>query len=248
MTKVIKYEKEYDMIQPIVDIAYSIAETPNVIAFLECVGSAGIADIVLVEFDKIAIEKREKNQLPPIINPVQIKVLFSLDESQPKDISSISSLTGYSPGYIKSSSIRPLINNGLIFKVKSGYIRTNLFCPVVKRIIAIEAKRENWTRGLYQARRYLRFANKVFLAIDKAYAKRIIPHKNTMKKQGIGLLLVDASSNKTFISSNPKWNTPISITDHALIGERLWYVLKNQNCDYQGLYFASLNSDIENLV
>jgi hypothetical protein len=59
--------------------------------------------------------------------------------------------------------------------------------PVAERIIAIEAKLSDWRRALYQASRYLDYANQSWVVLDsKAFANARL-HVDEFQHRGIGL-------------------------------------------------------------
>ena len=238
----VSYSRESDMIQPIVRLGKELAGSggTDIFAFTECVGNPGVADVVFVEFDLEAIEMRHRHGIPPLTSTVEMRVMYSLERDTPRDLDAIAAISGFSAGYIRSKVIKPLVEVGAIIKRDSGYTRSEFFAPVASWIIGVEAKLANWTRGLYQARRYLRFSDQVYLAVDKAVSKRVIPHSQTMRKQGVGLILVDSETDCAQIISKPKTKGPLSSADHALVGERLWFVAKNQNSCPQN--FASMDS------
>jgi hypothetical protein len=218
----IKYKREIDMIRPITQLAKFLLQSDDAFVFLECAGTLGIADIVFVEFDRQAIIKRYEVGLSPQVDSVKLKILLALDNKQPKNVAQISSSVGYSSSYVRSAAINPLIAMGLIHKVKEGYQSFGGYTPVTKKIVAIEAKREDWTHGLYQARRYRRYAQKVFVALDNAFAERVNKYKHTFQKQGIGVIYADAETDTAIVSQMPRWREPLASVDNALLGERLW--------------------------
>ena len=217
-----RFVREQDMIEPIINnAAVYTGDVRPWMTFLECVGNSGIADIVFVDFDQDAINNRLLRGLKPLVSAVDIHALLALGCGEPSPLSTVSSKIGYSPSHTKSALSR-LVALGFVEKYDDGYLMLNCFHSVVKSIIAIEVKRENWTRGLYQARRYLRFANKSFLVLDKVYTNRISPHIGKIGTQHIGLGFVNASDYTVTILSHPEWRPALSGADHALIGERLW--------------------------
>ncbi|MGG1554100.1 hypothetical protein [Paenibacillus ferrarius] len=89
---------------------------------------------------------------------------------------------------MKYSVLKNLQETGALINEGSKYFRApsfKLFSPVVT---AIEAKLEDWNKGLAQAIRYQRFAHKTYLAMDEKYVHRA--DKNEFVKFNVGLVSV----------------------------------------------------------
>lgn len=235
-----KYLYEQDMIEPIISSATKFTEsTGSWMVFLECASCSGIADIVFVEFNKNAIKERMDSGLGPVVKLVQIQTLLSLDVEKPKKINAISKEIGYSESYLRQVSIPFLIENGFIIKTNDGYFCSSKYLPVINRIVALEVKRENWARGFYQARRYLRFANRVFLVLDGAFSNRVYSYHNKILLYNIGLSILKKSDGEVNIYSLPNWHLPFSHSEHVLIGERLWSTVYENKYKLNFGYFHS---------
>jgi hypothetical protein len=59
--------------------------------------------------------------------------------------------------------------------------------PVADRIIAIEAKLSDWRRALYQASRYLDYANQSWVVLDSKVLSSARLHVDEFRHRGIGL-------------------------------------------------------------
>ncbi|MGI5839329.1 MAG: hypothetical protein ACOX8W_06660 [bacterium] len=225
MTK--KFSLEQEMIPPIASCCSELIGNKGPYGvFLECVGAQGIADVVFAGFDSDICELRDKFGLGPLVNLVDVTIMQAINPEGVSEFGEIVSKVSYSSAYVKRS-LSILCKNGYIEKNEEGYFRSPFFAPVAKEIIAIEAKREDWAKGIHQARRYLRYANRVFLALDDAYSHRIIdgnlPHLSC-----IGLLTVNAEDRNTSVIVKPKWRKPSSEVENILLGERLWAILYNK--------------------
>lgn len=64
----------------------------------------------------------------------------------------------------------------------------------LKEAIAIEAKLENWQRGLYQAYRYKSFANQSYLALHTKHIHNAIGNLELFKRRNVGLIEVKKDS------------------------------------------------------
>lgn len=226
-----RYEK--DMIEPIAASGVKLMGNETHIIFLECPGSPGVADVVFVDFDTVAIEMRKGAGLGPITKGADLKVALAISDNTPTTMSEIIFATAYSSGYIRSR-VHELVQQSYVSFVEGGYCRSKFLVPVVKSVVAVEAKRDNWVQGLAQARRYRYFANKTLLALDNAFVSRAEPYIEDMLATDVGLISVDASDNTTQILATPMWGAPLSPVEHVLIGERLWdaYARNHDDTDF----------------
>lgn len=226
------FKKESDMTPYVLTLAGRLfKKSTHYYAFAECVATPGIADIIFVTFNYKNIANRLQAGLGPITQISYTKVLAVLNKSKPRSFDYLVRTTGYSKSYLKKT-INSLIEKGYIFSVNSNYLLNSVFNEVTNDIIAIEMKRETWIKGLYQARRYLRFANRVFLALDDTFSHRILPYTEEIINQSIGLLLVNLHENQVKIVCSPQKRKPKSLSDRLLVSERLWLALqKNSNHD-----------------
>lgn len=66
-------------------------------------------------------------------------------------------------------------------------------------IIAIEAKLQNWKRGLQQASTYRIGSDLVYLAIQRDFSHRV--DKNLLRKMSVGLIVVDQNGIEILIEA-----------------------------------------------
>lgn len=72
--------------------------------------------------------------------------------------------------------------------------------PIVKKIIAVEAKLTNWKRALFQAYRYLEYSSQTWVILDSATARGAINNRAAFKRLNVGLLVISkAGIMKTYV-------------------------------------------------
>lgn len=73
--------------------------------------------------------------------------------------------------------------------------------PVVKKIIAVEAKLNDWRRAISQAYRYQRYANQAWVVLDASQARGAINAKKEFKRLNVGLKVLRRTGvAKTYVS------------------------------------------------
>lgn len=219
------FQRESDMIQPVLENRTEYLSSGHWECFLECVGFPGIADVVFVRFDSSAVEQRLASGLGPITNDLQARVFHALGRCGCLSGSELALWIGCSMKHLRYSVLPELLRAGYVGCSSDGYFLELEYQPVVDQVIAIEVKRQDWVRGIYQARRYQRFANSVLLAIDHAYVHRVLPYLNELKEQRIGLVSVDARLQQLTALFVPIDHLLSPTVDQAVVGERLWATL-----------------------
>jgi hypothetical protein len=148
----------------------------------------GISDLLIIR-NKADLERFVYNRNGRFLkNADEIKIFDYIRKHQGADIDELASKSYVSKQRLKYSIIKRLLDIEAIY-VKHGKFYRNpsftLFSPIVT---AIEAKLEDWNKGLAQAIRYQRFAHKVYLAIDEGFIHRV--DKSDFSKYNIGLISV----------------------------------------------------------
>ena len=81
--------------------------------------------------------------------------------------------------------------------------------PIVKRIIAFEAKLHDWKRAISQAYRYQRYANQAWVVLDASRAKGATRATEQFRRLNIGLkVLYRTGHSKTLV--RPRFRSPKS--------------------------------------
>ena len=149
----------------------------------------GIADVVAIRTNQRNTKLRlEHKQTRSIQNEHYFKLLELLNEDQqaPTDIRYLSRNLTICQPYIRTI-LKNLCNYGFAKKVDNGfYIKINGWAPLSNNIIAIESKLKNWQRGLLQAWRYKKFADKSYLAMPEDRVHLV--SRQDLKTLNIGLL------------------------------------------------------------
>jgi len=233
-TKNTGFYRESDMLHPVAHGMYELmAESEECHVFAECATDSGVADIVIACLDRRVADRRLEAGIGSVSETAQIKVLSVLSPSNSLDLGCIAKYTGYSRGYLKSRVIPPLVEHNYVLPIGASYCRNQAYQDVFSHIDAVELKRSAWTRGLFQARRYLRFADRAFLALDAAFAHRVLPFAENIRRQSIGLLLVDSQDGHIETVVAAPTEKPRSHQDRLLVSERLWGALASAPCNQE---------------
>ncbi|MEI7690563.1 MAG: hypothetical protein WCI63_02990 [bacterium] len=183
----------------------------------------GVADLVLVRINSDKISKRQKNkQFDPLFKESYFNILKALPDidktCRPIGIDKISAKTGIGRAKLKNKLLVELEGKGYVKKVDGElFFKINGWMPIAKEVIAIEAKLENWKRGLLQANRYKSFADKVYLAVPEGIAHRV--DKKFLNSQNIGLITYDSKTNTINEVCKPKSERPSFEHKRNLVSE-----------------------------
>jgi hypothetical protein len=115
--------------------------------------------------------------------------------------------------------VKDLLHSGTIVQLPTGsFALSRQFASLQAEVIAVEAKLDRWNEALQQARKYQRFADRVFVAMDyeRIKTKRVpIPE---FIQSGVGLLGVSKTCTRflnrgrRYRSASPEWEYLVSST------------------------------------
>lgn len=123
---------------------------------------------------------------------------------------------------MKYSILKNLAEVGAIKKVGDKYYRTPTFKLFSPRVTAIEAKLEDWNKGLAQAIRYQRFAEKSYLALEERYIHRAI--HDEFVKYNVGLISVGSKVKEVI---KPISKKPLDSVMRYMVAEEILARLHN---------------------
>lgn len=214
------------------DLCAGLVGEPQV--FFEVPLAAGVPDVVIVAFDDDAVRARLAAGLGPVVDLVAVRALVAL-EAGAQDLRDVAATAGVSPGYLRRGVLPKLVSGGWLELLAGGVIRVrHAYEPVVSWAVSVEAKRRDWAKAVGQAHRHLPAADRVFVALDAAYAGRAVENATHLAGTGVGVVTVnagaDAPSAAVDVVTFPNPNRPRLPRGHrrknpaaaALLGERAW--------------------------
>lgn len=224
------------MLAPLADAAAALcAGLPgDQEVFFEVPLAAGVPDMVVVAFDEAVVRHRQVVGLGPVVDVRAVRVLAALaagatgvgDVAAAAGVSSGHLRRGVLPGLVAAGWVQPLAGRSVLLR--------HVFEPVVSWAVSVEAKRSAWAQAVAQAQRHLPAADRVFVALDVAYAGRAVANAEHLAGTGVGVVTVAADppvgSGAVDVVTYPKVNRPQLPRAHrgtspaakALLGERVW--------------------------
>jgi len=202
--------------------------------FFEVPLAAGVPDMVVVTFDADAVRVRLRAGLGPVVNVSAVRTLVALAEGA-TDLGDLAAVAGFSSGYLRRGVLPALATAGWVEPLDRGAVQVrHVFAPVVSWAVTVEAKRTAWAQAAAQAHRHLPAADRAFVAIDAAYARRAVANAAHLAGTGVGVATVSADPDEcgatVDVASYPKPNRPglprghrgVNPASKALLGERVW--------------------------
>lgn len=148
----------------------------------------GISDLLVVR-NRTDLESFIQNRNGKYLKySDEVKVFDYIRKRNGVDIDELASKIYVSKSKLKYTLLSHLVEIGAVYTQDKKYHRTpefSLFSPIST---AIEAKLEDWNKGLAQAIRYQRFAQKTYLAMDERFVHRA--DKAEFIKYNVGLISV----------------------------------------------------------
>ena len=230
------FAREAQMLVPLAgaaaDLCTGLQGEPKV--FFEVPLAAGVPDMVVVAFDNEVARKRLAAGLGPVVDVVAVRVLVALATGA-QDVGDVAAAAGVSPGHLRRRILPALVSTGWVELGPGGVVSVlHAYEPVVSWAVSVEAKRREWAKAVGQAHRHLPAADRVFVALDSAYAGRAVENAKYLAGTGLGVVTVNASpvapSAAVDVVTFPKPNRPRLPRGHrrtnpaakALLGERAW--------------------------
>jgi DNA-binding transcriptional ArsR family regulator len=115
-------------------------------------------------------------------------------------------------GLAKSSVhriLRRLVDEGLASRSRSGRFRLERWDGEDQvELWAYELKLSNWSHGFYQALQYRVFAHSVAIVLAEEFAHRIVPRLDRFRRFNVGVLALDAGTNRMRVLVRPRRASP----------------------------------------
>jgi hypothetical protein len=196
------FAREADMLAPLA--AERAQMTPRNIrgweTYFEVQTLRGVVDILFVVPDANVLATREAFAVPPVTDSAQASTLLALtalSSTSPEALSGASldilaSLAPVGREHLRRRVLPLLTESGWVTRCNDGTwtIRTGYRIPL-KRIVAVEVKRESWRRGLTQAVSHTEFADTTFVALDAAHLPPVSKVQSAFVHAGVGLVSVE---------------------------------------------------------
>lgn len=199
----IHFEREADMLAVIDAHHRKIANSRRISVYFEVQTLQGIADVLLVDIDEQALEDRMRLNATPLFDLTAASVIHSLSgmRNLKGSVQDIAEFLGADPGHLRRVVLPRLQDAAWINQEKSGIWALNQpYRDPVRRMIAIEAKREGWRRALTQAASHVEFADATYVALDGSRKMDVPALEGAFSLAGVGLLTVHANHSTV---SNP---------------------------------------------
>lgn len=231
------FERELDML-PVLAVNGTQLAAPrfravNPTSVCELPMGLGIPDLVVGFLDEEALAARQELGVGPLQERMDVAVLACIG-SNGMEIGDLAMRTGVSPRQLRHTSLARLTQRGIVEQIdRRRWRATFQYRPLPVHIVAVEAKLRDWRRGVGQARRYLRFANRVYLALDAHKAAPAIPHRRQLRELGVGLVTVAACDSAIEVVGRPVERGALSRFEFSYAGELLW------SLSIQGLNWGS---------
>lgn len=156
----------------------------------------GIADIV-------ATIKGETASYYAFNSLSDVYLFYNISMTKPMPFEEISRISPYSERYLKYGVLKGFIDAGLVKKEGSFYRRSKKMPIVRNPVIAVEAKLKKWKTALFQAKRYMKYADFCYVALPEKTIKDV--DLEMFKENNVGIIAV-TQNNKAYSALKSKKN------------------------------------------
>lgn len=187
--------------------------------FFEFWAAQGTPDLVFLEFDQAALERRAQLGLGPVSGYTEVAVLTAL-RGRPLNVWELAARVQVTAAHLRRSVLGPLEDLGwVVHGTDRRWASPEPIAPLARWIVAVEAKRRDWGRAFDQADRYRRFANRSIVVVDATLAPATALQR--ARRDGeVGLALLARSSGRIEPLHLPAWKAPRSRSEFILAGEQ----------------------------
>jgi hypothetical protein len=185
-----RFRAEADMLA---HLATSTLFTKRMQALFEVPCTAGVPDIVFVEFDEAALAERSARSALTDLAELRVMMMAAsggrrvLREWTAADLAAE---VGLSATYLRRAVLPRLVLGGHLEKSGATWKPTHRFRSVARRIVTVEAKLRDWRGAVAQASRHRGVADAAWVAIDGASARAAARNQHWFSTYGVGLATV----------------------------------------------------------
>lgn len=203
--------------------------------FFEVPLAAGVPDMVVAAFDAAVVTGRHAAGLGPVVDVAGVRTLVALTAGV-TDVPALAVSAGLSVGYLQRTVLPVLADAGWVATSRGAPVCVlHRFEPVVVWAVTVEAKRSAWAQAAAQAQRHVAAADRAFIAMDAAHARRAVDHAGHLAGAGVGVVTVRADPDGALgtgvdVVAYPKPGRPRlprahrapNVVAKTLLGERVW--------------------------
>ncbi|MFB8084428.1 hypothetical protein [Streptomyces sp. NPDC055992] len=185
-----QFQREADMLAPISEQAARLLPGRDIETLFEVQTSAGIPDIVFVEFNKETLKEREARLPSFIVNFADMCVLLTLSTTldETTTATALANKVPFSAKYIGSKILPRLTECGYVQKQSRGrWQLVSQYKSAAKYIGTLEVKINDWRSGYSQTLRHRASADESWLVLASCHSSQALAHREWFERAGIGL-------------------------------------------------------------
>ncbi|MFV9459217.1 MULTISPECIES: hypothetical protein [Rhodococcus] len=186
-----RFRAEADMLMPLARAKAVFSKGCTALFEVPC--TAGVPDIVLVQFDKKALGDRGGRH--PLTELVDVRVLAATAHARhPITTSwttdSLASAAGVTAIHLKRSVLPRLVDGGHLETDGKDWRPTYRFRSLARKVVTIEAKLRDWRGAIAQASRHTSVADAAWVAMDASSVRTAANNHQWFTTYGVGLAAV----------------------------------------------------------
>lgn len=169
----------------------------------------GVVDLLMAEVDESALVSRERWSLPPVVDAPAVAVLLALSRaeavvdaagSRALRVTELAPEVGMSESHLRRSVMPALADSGWLERSGDEWRARLRYQQPMRRIVAVEVKRDKWQKALAQAVHHTSFADATYVALDGARSPHVERASGAFFLAGVGLVAVHAPPAQRLVS------------------------------------------------
>lgn len=179
-----------------------------------------IPDLVVGRINLDVLRERIGGGWSRALNETELRALHAMRPDRGRSLPSVADHMRVTEGRAREI-LRRLVAEGFAERTLSGsYARRAPIRPILDSVVSVEIKRSDLLSAFRQARAHAMFADRCVVAFDLAYLHRADAMSTTYRRDGIGLLGIDADGHEWRQIVKPARGRAGRLLGRALAAER----------------------------
>ena len=225
-----RFAREADMLPPLVRARRLVlGGRVDGDVYFEVQTLRGVADLLVVVPNVDVLAQRWSLGLRPVVDGARVSVLKALTRLGALEGSvvggvsatAISEHVGISGGHVRGVIMPGLADDGWVVQTANTWRAVVPYEQPMRRIVAVEVKRDKWRQALSQASHHTSFADATYVALDAARAIDLAGLAEPFRLAGVGLVTVRRGAEPEVQRSLPASQRRPRGLPRAVVAERV---------------------------
>lgn len=187
-----RFACEADMVEPLVTGVGRVMRRLGA-PFFEVQTLKGIVDVLFARIDVVVLDARQRAGVPAVTDPASLAALLALRHTSHARVAfdEVAAQVSTSRDHLRRRVLPRLREMGWVSRTGADWSLEHPYSAPVTTMTAIELKRSDWRRALWQAASYLDFAQASYVALDHSRTSDVQDMYPAFRFNRVGLLTIN---------------------------------------------------------